>query len=224
MDERCYGAEEIGEILKLDGADPRRRHIESCPRCAKLASAYRDFLDGKGKFPGPDLAGAREKIRRAIAGDDEVGIPLTLRRKAGKDGVKKRLAQPILLTGAVLVLVWALIQVCDREPPEKDIFETIASPPLESTDPLAPHTPVPVDKGVRLSWTGAPGATSYGVIVFSEVMKEIFRADRLTETECVVQRDDLPGRSKGKTFYWRVEMKKADGGIGLSPVAVFTMP
>ncbi len=223
MSERCYSAEEIGNILKFAPEDPRRQHVEECPRCSALAAEYRDYLDKGGEYPGPSLMDAQQKLRKVIDKGNQPGISLAAGGKR-RGGFFSRVGQPVAITIAILAIVYGLSLVCARQPPHRDLFEHIAKPAFDPDDPLAPHHATPLARSIRLSWNPAPGAVSYDVIVFNDLMKELGRFTDIQSTEIEIERTMLPGRSKGKTFMWRVEMHKDDGSAGLSPVATFTMP
>lgn len=224
MGERCFSTEEIGEILGFDPDDPRRRHVEECPRCSALAARYREYLDKGGEYPGPSLVEAQRKIREVIDGGDRPGISLSAGKGGKPGGFMSRFGQPMVVTFAIIVVAYGLLLVCDRKPPEQDLFERIAKPAFDPDEPLAPHHAVPLAKSVRLSWNSAPEAISYDLIIFDDLMNELSRFKHLESTEIEVERDMLPGKSKGKTFMWRVEMRTGEGGTGLSPVATFIMP
>ena len=60
MVQNCIDIEKIAEILELQADDPRRIHLEECPRCSSALLAYRAFLKAETvSGSDPDEAEAR---------------------------------------------------------------------------------------------------------------------------------------------------------------------
>ena len=59
MKGECVRIEHMADIELLPADDPRRRHVESCPRCRAVYAAYRDFMAPAAADAGPEQARAR---------------------------------------------------------------------------------------------------------------------------------------------------------------------
>ena len=220
MKRRCYGAEEIGEILESGPDDPRRPHIEECPRCRALAGEYREYIETGRSFPGPDLFEANRKIRKAIGGGGSLG-------RAGAGGARGRLfaspyVRPALVAVAAFLVAFGVYSLMIAFTPEGQKFITpkeVATLPVDDS-PLAPQPPVPVDGGVVLSWNGVKFAKSYDVIVLSEMLVQVARFGPFTDASFTLREKEIEGISKGTPLVWRVEVRYRNGDRGISTIGM----
>ena len=51
MSHRCFDEDELAAICDLPPDDPRRREVETCPRCDSLLRAMSAFLADDDIFP-----------------------------------------------------------------------------------------------------------------------------------------------------------------------------
>ncbi|MHC4946294.1 MAG: hypothetical protein ACYTG7_25045 [Planctomycetota bacterium] len=62
MTQRCFQADELGDLLDLTADDPRQKHLDACPRCRALLAEYKEFLEPSQEgAPGADLKGAEAR-------------------------------------------------------------------------------------------------------------------------------------------------------------------
>ncbi len=224
---RCFEAGEIAEVLSLGAEDPRRRHLEGCPRCRALALSFRDFVE-----PGPVPAGARsaeaaERLSQAIAREIEAGA----RRAASRPrtGALRRWLEgwlgrpslrPVWVTASVVVVAGAaVIAILSRPAPESVLRgERPAALALQ---------PVRQQPGgeLRLRWEPLAGAVSYQVRLYATSLEEVARLEPVRVPETVLRREALPsGLASGTRLLWRVVALRGGDELALSPVGSLRAP
>ncbi|MCP4574061.1 MAG: hypothetical protein GY838_17005 [bacterium] len=62
MMEHCHPMNELADLAGLPTGDPRRRHLEDCPRCRGLAAAQGLFLEPGDTSDLPDLVAADAEL------------------------------------------------------------------------------------------------------------------------------------------------------------------
>jgi hypothetical protein len=62
MTERCHDPADLVDLAGLPPGDPRRGHLETCPRCRGLAEAQGLFLEPGDTSDLPDLAAADAEL------------------------------------------------------------------------------------------------------------------------------------------------------------------
>ena len=69
----CIDPGQIAEGLARAAGDPLRHHIDECPRCSSLATAYSSFVqaDAAGLPAGADIGDADARLMRFL--EDQIG-------------------------------------------------------------------------------------------------------------------------------------------------------
>ena len=73
-DERCIEVKELAEVLACGPDDPRRRHLDGCPRCLALAASFEGFMAGREDQSGlatEELARMDQALAREMVGERE---------------------------------------------------------------------------------------------------------------------------------------------------------
>jgi len=183
MDVGCLPPEELEAIGTLPADDPRRRHLEHCPRCRTLARRYRQFVD---PAPLPAAAGGaaagRELSRRLHLAIPELA-PVGEANHRGRDTadpgrshIWRRPARPLLAIAAVLVCCLGLLALRHQlsEPQTRGPAD---APVLLRGDPNAPPllTVTREPAGVRLAWQTPAGTDKAVVVLLDERFQETAR-------------------------------------------------
>lgn len=185
MTEHCPEPVDIERILGLPREDPRRRHLEACPRCRNLARAYAEFLD-----PGPldasvDLAEADAELARRLA----LTLPAAAPRPAARPRRLGRLLEwptrPAnalrLAAGAALALAGLLLLTDPARHRDIELPERRGELRGDETELL---TAVFLPAGVELRWSPPAADREAIVLLFDAELAELARipmgrADRL---------------------------------------------
>jgi len=64
--ENCHDMKELANLAGLPVGDPRRGHLDACPRCRGLAEAQGLFLEPGATSDLDDLAGADAELQRRL--------------------------------------------------------------------------------------------------------------------------------------------------------------
>jgi hypothetical protein len=86
MKVRCFSVEEIAGVESLEPNDPRRQHVESCPRCSVMRASYLRFLDPA--IPAADRAfqDAERRLGSFLDRAVESGAPAETTGATGRPG------------------------------------------------------------------------------------------------------------------------------------------
>ena len=220
---QCIAEEALGDVLALPPSDPRRRHVDECPRCRALAVSYREFLEPSteevasfGTAEDRQLTEFRERLT-GVATATASPPPATVR------DTKARAAVPAApprswnewLFGPALRPVWAIAAIviafgvmkfAPKSPPG-----SVTAPTLRggASHELATATPSYAAHGVTLVWSANPEADHYQLRFFSTALAEIGRRDLARDTSVTLAAGDLPGAyAAGETILWRVVAMK----------------
>jgi len=215
----CIDADQIGSVLELPADDPRRRHLEECPRCRNLARAYAAFIGAEAP------AGARpEEARRHLGG--------VIRAEAAKDAERSHEArQPfrwmqgwwrpagIVAAAAAVVLVAAVVWM-GRGP---------ATPPLLRSEggtagALVTEPAAIADGAVHLTWHPVAGADRYQVRIYDADLDEVYRSVPGPDTSVVIPRADIPVPEGNPGMVWRVHAFHGDDPVAVSAPGAIPTP
>lgn len=218
MADACPPIEEFEAIRRLDARDPRRRHVEECPRCRALLAAYRAFMAGRDELADP-AAEARlgELLAREIAAEPEPesvpapvpaspgppplgGLLAFLRTLAGP-----QLLRPALAAATVLIIGIAVLRPWQPAPEHDIVLRGESSPGAERVVVLQPPRLVAGGE-LELGWSACPGADGYRVQLLSTGLTEVarFEVDADTTLRIPAARLAAPGAASPQLL-WRVE-------------------
>jgi len=68
----CHGPAELEILAALPKGDPRREHLDECPRCQALLMTYSEFLHDRSAPEGSDLADAEVRLAHSFAKEQEL--------------------------------------------------------------------------------------------------------------------------------------------------------
>ncbi len=243
----CVRVEELGDLLELPADDPRRRHVEGCPRCRTLLASYARFLT-----PGTPPAGARleqaevrltQVLRGALHGSSAApaGPPASPdrapARAQGRPGFWEQLRElanapalrPAWAAVAILVVASVAFSLLDiRGPGRREPVLRGGAPPARTQAVAKPGLlPVAPASGgaLRLGWTRVPGAEDYEVRLYSADLAQLAALGPTADTTLVLRPQALPARPRpGETVLWRVYARRGGDEIAYSPVGMLRVP
>lgn len=179
MNEACIPVVEIGSVTTAPADDPRRRHLESCPRCRALARQYRTFMD-----PAPLSADARVDWANAAIAQrlaHEIGTPggviAPLRPRPARFARSSRslwAAAAVLLACAGIFLARDVAQDLNpRVPPGPAILRNETDTAHALSVVAATNTP----GAWRIAWTAPADAEASVVVLYDAALRELGRRD-----------------------------------------------
>jgi hypothetical protein len=219
MSTTCPPLESFAELLRLDAQDPRRRHLEQCPRCRARMMAFRSFMEMEPAPVGADREDARRRLVAAIRRE-------TL-RSVGRAGPRRSIWQrrlpwpvwkPALGLVAAALLIVVLLRAAGDRGPQAPLMLRGANP----TEAVArvPAATWAADGSAVLRWPAVPAADGYRVLVFDQDLQEIARLDAAGDTSLVLSPARLAALApSGAALFWRVAALRQGDQISLSPPA-----
>lgn len=211
MNRRCPEIEHLAEVMRLPATDPRRRHVDDCPRCRSRAALYQRFLDPGAVPAGADLEDARRRMSAALERE--------MRNEAGErrslfDALRP-LFQPVWrpamgLAGAAAAVL--LIVRLTGGPGAGDGAFVLRD--RATTSRAVPVLLQPVrqaDRAIVLRWASAPDADAYQVILFGTDLREKARY-AAADTFLRVDREQL--RALPPSLFWAVAALRGGDEIG----------
>jgi hypothetical protein len=229
LKESCIDVEQIASVLELPADDPRRRHVDSCPRCRNIARSYAAFMRVETP-PEANPEAARERLAQVILGmARETGVSETASRSTYDVGRKaarwgwwlrwRRGAGPLVAAAVITLLAILLWQDHRTEPP---VLRN-ERPAGEATLSLRPAEAV-AGGGVRLTWSRAQGADRYQVRVFNSELDEVYRHAAIADTAVVINLSKIPIPPGSPGLVWRVEAFRGDDIVAVSPPGSIPLP
>ena len=224
MSDACIDFERIPGVLDLPFDDPRRRHVETCPRCGAILASYRAFI--REEFvAGYDPDDAHERLTAFVR--SEIGTP---REKTGSRAAESAPGRGGLLSrimgifprrpawAAALLVVVAALGIWWR-PWTPDRIALRGTQREGASQPLTLSAPQRLPEGsIRLEWTPMTGADTYQVRLYDKGLKEIARLDPTSETGLIIDRSALLAATPDQLI-WRVFALRRGDNIGSSDPA-----
>lgn len=235
----CPPIERLEELIALDAGDPRRAHLESCPRCRSRMLAFTSFMEVHPVPDGARLEDARKRLSKVLreevasrAGDApsaaQASTATERRPRRGLrlllDWLAPRPRQVAVGLAALAVAVVVIIQV--RE-------ERQDGSPLHLRGPEAPgwmaaapglHS-VRADGALELRWPAMEGAEGYRLVFSGPELMEILRIEAGADTQYVLPAETVSELgSTGSTVFWRVQALRGGDTITQSPPGTLTLP
>lgn len=230
--ERCQTHEMLAAVSELAADDPRRAHLDSCPRCRARLIAYRAFL--AGDLPTEldsdlsNLAAARNQIDKAVAqeiyGTDR-GPAAAGGGYRGRWGNFAATAwRPTLALAAVLVLAFGL--KTSQVVPDLPLPSPDAAPVLRGTVERSQFDhPLQVEPGLDhgswlLAWEPPERTSTSTIVLYDTDLAEVARFDAGQAKSFLIQSEMIPAPEQ--IAFLRVVFDANGDEIGRSRARIFT--
>lgn len=230
--EPCLSIEELEQLAALPAGDPRRQHLERCPRCRMLLHSYQAFV--KEPEAGPAARGSDLDARLATALDREIfgraavpaaaaeceEVSLPGRRGLGwlRDAFRGR---PVLriaaISAAVLLIVLGVREAGQLRPQGTGEIVLRGAGPAE-TDALSAQVRLLPQGAWDFSWSPVADADAYRIVLYDKDRIERTQLEAVGgSASLTVARADLPAPVGGESvLFWRVIAFERGDEIGRS--------
>ncbi len=225
MNRDCPPIESFEELLSLDPEDPRRVHLDRCPRCHARMTAFTAFMEVHPLPEGVRMEEARRHLSDAIRRESEI-------RSRGARSFPSPFAwfrfgrliwKPALGFATLLLLAGIFLRGGgDRG---------VDTPPIlrDAGAPRAAGAPLVSDRAaggaIQLRWRSIPESESYRVLLYGTDLVEISRIDAGRDTTIVLTPDVLARLGESDTpIIWRVAAVRMGDEVSLSPPATILLP
>lgn len=207
MSDRCLNPEELADLA---ADDPRRAHVDACPRCQALLQSYAAFMDPVNVPRGANLEEADSRLAAAL--DREIGVGGEVVRPAASFWTPFRVRTLAAAAAVVIVAVGLSVFQPGSEvaSPDEPVLRGIGAPAA----PFRCQMAMLDEGGFRVSWPGIAEATGYRLVVFGEDLTELAEFDVGMETKFELQ---LP---EGAAFCRVIALRDGDE-LGRSDPAYF---
>jgi hypothetical protein len=206
MTEPCHTLEELAAVAELPPGDPRRAHLDACPRCRASLRSYREFMEpaelpaearsqwarerlaatlerevaGSGAEPGLEFAGAG-----AAPSWERTGLGTVVQRALARlrSGGSPALWPALAAVTVALLLVIVMPSGVLRRAP--------TAPALRGPEGQARNTwggaARLLDSGATVfTWREIPGPERFAVLLYGPDLGEIARFDAARDTFLIV--------------------------------------
>ena len=236
----CPDEGTLGEILELPPHDPRRRHVDGCPRCRSLVLAHGSFLDP------PEDVEAGQAAEQVSARLDAFRVDL-IGGASHPAGTRTRISQPSVgarpervrpqawwqgIFSPALRPAWALVAVAvisaisfvgvrqGRQPGETVVRGTVDRA-------MGLGAPEMLESGaVRLSWRpAAEPVDGYELVLLSPQLETIARFEGGRDTSITLPAAALPEPFRsGAVLFYRVDARVGGDVVAQSETGSLQKP
>jgi hypothetical protein len=249
---RCLEPDELEGVRALPPDHPRRREVETCPRCRQLLLSYVEFLEDRSAPDTIDREGAAARLREAFEREmgGPAGAPMTQPEAPGgrsEDDARARTPSDVgprsagvwrphralrfVMAAAAVAVITSLIGVflsdhVRRPAGREDVLRTAPdSAGHRLRDRPILFQPRSVASGVELRWTSVPGADAYRVVFMGEDLSQLAILDTGPDTLAVLTLGSLPtGLRGGHTVAWQVEAMQGGYPMTSSETSLVRLP
>jgi hypothetical protein len=230
----CLRPEELGELEGCPPEDPRRRHLEECPRCRALWIAYRGFMETPDpRTPGACAAEERlaEQLRAEIYGTASTPGSSTEppEGETAHGFLRILLGRPLVpalaAAGLILLAVWGIQELREAGPGPGDGIllretQTAGAPVVRGL--VARRR---ADGGLALRWQTVAGADRYEVTFYGSGLAEVARLDAGRDSTLTLTPERLHSlRDRSRALFWRVTAYRMGDPVGDSELEVLDDP
>ncbi len=197
MSDRCLTPKELAE---LSPDDPRRAHVDGCPRCQSIMKSFAAFMDPANVPEEADLTDARARLSGAL--EREIGSGAGAARPGAGFWNPFRVRM-IAAVAAVMVVAVGLSLFRagpDGMAPGEPVLRGVGAPAAA----FRVDTIHMENGGYQLRWLGVAEATGYRVVVYGEDLEEIMGLDVGLETTFKFEQPD------GAAFFRVIALRDGD--------------
>ncbi len=232
----CIDIEQMLDALELPADHPRRRHLETCPRCGARLASLRSFLEMSDLPAGVDLENADRRLGHLVH-QRIVGVrdAAPERRQRPGKGASFLLAlihplrqQPLRPVAALLAIVIAVVGIRLFVYPSQEALDRRLLRGPSAAAGLAGSLPAPRQTetgGLIFTWPSAENASTYRLTIYRADMSEV--AAWATQGACSLRLDtgalSVTVHEPGP-LYWDVTALRGPDEIERSPLRVLRIP
>jgi hypothetical protein len=222
MTNHCVDVEQIEGLLALSDDDPRRRHLDQCPRCKPILTSYLAFLEADATA-GADPAEAESRLAGYLETVTGHSPDRRTETVTGNDGFISKLTRALFLrpawaAAALVVVAAGILWWSPWSQPQRVLRDAPQGVPGAGTA-LDLHTPQIQTGGViLLTWEPLEGADAYQVRLYGEDLAEIVRFHPTGAPSLSVDPSTLPGDTPAVVL-WRVAALQGGDEISISEPA-----
>ena len=212
----CLDLEALASLSGLPAGDPRRAHVESCPRCRARLVALEEFVAGTGSdVPDAEWLAAKAALERRRVSEGLAARPAT--PPVVRPTWTRALWRPVFAAAATLVLVSAGVWWTTQSRHEPALR---AVPGDEWTIAVGTR-----EAAVTIAWLASPGADQYRVVFLDASLEPVATLEVGAALEATVRRDSLPGGlSHGQAVMVEVHALRGAEAIARSRAVPITLP
>jgi hypothetical protein len=224
MNSTCPPLESFEKLLALDPDDPRRVHLEECPRCSARLTAFMSFVKPEPLPAGVRLDDARTRLTEAIRRE------AILAQSTGRslpfadlwDRISRPVWRPALGLVSLLLILLVIVRVTDQGGRESPSLLRGGEPFRDSGSPTSLVMP---DGSFELRWPIVDGADAYRLLFYGTDLVEILRIEAEADTRMTLPRARLSQLgAAGSTVYWRVQALHGGDPVALSQPLPIRLP
>ena len=215
MNERCLNPEELADF---PAEDPRRAHVDDCPRCQAVMKSFAAFMNPADVPEGADLADAHTRLSGAL--DREIGPGDSMDSNAQVIRPTTSFLSPFrvrTLAAAAAVVIVAVGLSLTRYGPETPPQDPVLRGAGDVVVPFHCEITVLKNGGYLLNWPEVEEATSYRVVVYRADLEKLMDHDVGNATSLELK---LP---KGGAFCRVIALRDGDE-VARSGPAYFDKP
>ncbi len=212
----CPDVEALAALSGLSADDPRRAHVESCPRCRARLIALEEFVAASGSdVPEAEWHVAEAELRRRRVSDGLVSPPA--RPPAVRRTWTRAVWRPVFAAAASLVVMiagaWWVVQ-SRHEPTLRALPGDEWIPSVESRG-----------AAVTIAWRATPGADQYRVVFLDASLEPVATLEVGPALEARVGREALPGGlAHGQAVMVEVHAIRGPDEVARSRAVPLTLP
>lgn len=224
MNRECPPLEEFEELAALEMADPRRVHLENCPRCRARLTAFRSFMEMKPLPVGVRMDDARRHLTEAIRREAASPLQWTLPRRPSTSWFRfaRPIWRPVVGFASALLVVGIFLQVTrDRGADYPPVLRDVGTPQAARALPVG----AVLDNGsIQLRWRSIPAAEGYRVLFYGVDLAELLRLEAGSDTTLNVPYEQVARLgAPGSSVFWRVAALQNGDAVSLSPPATLAL-
>jgi hypothetical protein len=211
MENRCFAAEDLDELLDLSTEDPRRLHLESCSNCRTLLKSYKQFLafdsshgDSFSKEAGQKLS----KFLKEWVAEAEDGAKKARDNRSLLNRMFDWLPGPARVPAIAMVILITGVSAFWTARDNKSAISPSGILRSASTHEAASQfmgeaSLLPGDD-IHLSWKAVPQADNYRIHLLAGDLRVLKEIDLGIKDQHVINANSLQQESGSQARFWRI--------------------
>jgi len=226
----CPSDHELADLADAPATDPRRAHVDACPRCRARLADFAAFVRDERDTAPAELAAAERTLAAAVAARlDAMGAGTTPASAQPQPPAvtplparpRRRVAWTAWAAAAAFAVSAGWLVVRHNGP----VLERGTRATAPARDRVVLLAPLRGDGAVTLRWQDVPGADRYVVRFVGADLVEVARSPGLDRASYVLERAALPtGLARGTSVLWQVVAFREGERVAASEPATLRVP